>query len=86
MASIIIRNLDEQTKTRLRVRAAHGKRSMEDEARHILRAALAEEAGVRQNLARSIQSRFQALGGVELVIPAREAMRESQAVPSPPGS
>ena len=59
MASIIIRNLDEQTKTRLRVRAAHGKRSMEDEARHILRAALAEEAGVRQNLARSIQSRFQ---------------------------
>ena len=45
MASITIRNLDEQTKARLRVRAAHLKRSMEDEARNILRAALAEEQG-----------------------------------------
>jgi len=43
MASITIRNLDEQTKSRLRVRAAHHKRSMEEEARHILRASLAED-------------------------------------------
>jgi len=33
MASITIRNLDEQTKARLRVRAAHHGHSMEDEAR-----------------------------------------------------
>jgi len=35
MASITIRKLDEQTKARLRVRAAHPKRSMEEEARNI---------------------------------------------------
>jgi plasmid stability protein len=31
--SLTIRKLDEQTKARLRVRAAHHQRSMEDEAR-----------------------------------------------------
>jgi plasmid stability protein len=76
MASIIIRNLDERTKDRLRVRAAHHKRSMEDEARNILRAALAEEASPTRNLADAIRGRFQPLGGVELEIPAREPMRE----------
>ena len=43
MPSITIRNLDEQTKERLRVRAARRKRSMEDEARNILRAAVLED-------------------------------------------
>ena len=42
MASITIRNLDAHTKARLRVRAAHRQRSMEEEARNILRTALAE--------------------------------------------
>ena len=51
MASITIRKLDEQTKTRLRIRAAHHKRSMEDEARNILRAALAQDAPKPRNLA-----------------------------------
>ena len=37
MASITIRNLDAHTKARLRVRAAHRQRSMEEEARNILR-------------------------------------------------
>lgn len=76
MASITIRKLDEQTKTRLRVRAAHHKRSMEDEARNILRAALAEDAATPRNLADAIRRRFQPLGGVELQPPAREPMRE----------
>lgn len=76
MASITIRNLDEQTKSRLRVRAAHRKRSMEDEARHILRAALAEETATPRNLAEAIQRRFRPIGGVELSLPAREPMRE----------
>ena len=75
MASITIRNLDEQTKTRLRVRAAHRKRSMEDEARNILRAALAEELGTPRNLAEAIRRRFQSLGGVDLRLPTREPMR-----------
>ena len=37
MASITIRNLDDDVKTRLRVRAASNGRSMEEEARLILR-------------------------------------------------
>lgn len=76
MASITIRNLDEQTKERLRVRAAHRRRSMEDEARNILRAAVAEESVPPRNLAEAIRRRFQALGGIELRLPARDPMRE----------
>ena len=40
MASITIRNLDDDVKTRLRVRAAEHHRSMEEEARIILRDAV----------------------------------------------
>jgi plasmid stability protein len=76
MASITIRNLDEQTKARLRVRAAHHKRSMEDEARNILRAALSGAEATLGNLAQSIRRRFEPLGGVELQLPVREPMRE----------
>jgi plasmid stability protein len=76
MASITIRNLDEQTKARLRVRAAHGKRSMEEEARHILRTALSRNAKGGTNLAQVIRSRFAPLGGVDLQLPEREAARE----------
>jgi plasmid stability protein len=76
VASITIRNLDEQTKARLRVRAAHRKRSMEDEARNILRTALAGDAAAAPNLAEAIRRRFQPFGGVELEILSREPMRE----------
>ena len=51
MASITIRNLDEQTKAKLRIRAAHNNRSMEEEARNILRVTLAEQASTPLNLA-----------------------------------
>jgi plasmid stability protein len=76
VASITIRNLDDRTKDRLRIRAAHHKRSMEDEARNILRSALAEEAPAQRNLADAIGARFRPLGGVELQLPAREPIRE----------
>ena len=76
MASITIRKLDEQTKARLRVRAAHRKRSMEDEARNILRAALAEGAATPRNLAEAVRRRFRPFGGVELRLPVREPMRQ----------
>ena len=75
MASITIRKLDEQTKARLRVRAAHHQRSMEDEARNILRAALAQEAAPPRTLAEAIRRRFEPLGGVELPLPVRVPMR-----------
>ena len=76
MASITIRNLDAHTKARLRVRAAHRQRSMEEEARTILRAALAEDDATPGDLAAAIGARFRPLGGVELALPAREPMRE----------
>jgi len=76
MASITIRNLDEQTKERLRIRAAQQKRSMEEEARSILRAGLARDATVPRNLAQVIRQRFERFGGAELVLPKREPMRE----------
>ena len=76
MASITIRNLDDETKDRLRVRAAQRRRSMEEEARHILREALARTSTTSSNLAARIAGRFEAVGGVDLDIPPREPMRE----------
>lgn len=76
MASITIRNLDERTKTRLRVRAAQHGRSMEEEARTLLRAGLGDEVVTGNNLADAIRARFSGLGGVELRLPARGPMRE----------
>lgn len=76
MASITIRKLDDQTKDRLRVRAAHRRRSMEDEARNILREALARDSAAPANLAEAISKRFRPLGGADLELPVREAMRE----------
>ncbi len=75
MASITIRNLDENIKARLRVRAAEQGRSMEDEAREILRSALNVKAAPAKNLAAAIRARFAPLGGVDLPIPPREPMR-----------
>ena len=76
MASLTIRNLDDGLKRRLRVRAAERGHSMEEEVRDILRAALNQEAAPPRNLAEAIRARFQPLGGVELELPPREAMRE----------
>ena len=45
MASITIRNLDEDVKTRLRVQAAGNGRSMEEEVRLILRDAVGRKPG-----------------------------------------
>jgi len=65
VASMTIRKLDEKLKARLRVRAAKHGRSMEDEARHILRAALSTPASRPANLLKSIRRRVEALGGIE---------------------
>ena len=65
MASIVIRNLDDSMKERLRVRAARQGRSMEEEARSILRAALATDRSTPRNLAEAVRQRFEPLGGLE---------------------
>ena len=74
MATMTIRNLDDQLKQRLRVRAATHGRSMEDEARDILRTALATQPSA-PSLIEAICARVDPLGGIELDIPAREAIR-----------
>ncbi len=76
MASITIRELDEDLKARLRVRAAHHGRSMEEEVRVILRAALTAREGAKVGLATAIGRRFRSSGGVDLVLPEREPIRE----------
>lgn len=76
MASITVRNLEEGLKRRLRVRAAENGRSMEEEARVILRTALYHHPPAQQNLAAAIRARFAPLGGVELEIPPRSPMRK----------
>jgi antitoxin FitA len=76
MASITIRNLDDSLKSRLRVQAAVHGRSMEDEARDILRSALNQEPVQSGNLATAIRARFAPLGGLDLPEVPREPMRE----------
>lgn len=77
MTGMTIRNLDDQLKKRLRMRAASRGRSMEEEAREILRAALsADPHQNRRNLTDRIRSRIAKVGGVELEIPGREPIRE----------
>jgi plasmid stability protein len=75
MATITIRKLDEKTKTRLRVRAAHHGRSMEEEAREILRSALQSLPVEQENLSEAIRRRFAKFGGIELELPQRDAGR-----------
>ena len=75
MVSLTIRNLDEDLKGRLRVRAAQRGRSMEEEVRHILRAALSRGAPEESDLGQAIQRRFKRLGGVKLAIPKRDRIR-----------
>ena len=75
MASITIRRLEDTTKDRLRIRASHHGRSMEEEAREILKLALTRKGTTERNLAESIRRRFAALGGVELADLPREPMR-----------
>ena len=77
MAAITIRNLDDSLKTKLRMRAASHDRSMEEEARSILRAALQEE---ERGLGTLIHERFLSVGGVEL------APRDRTERPRKPGN
>ena len=78
MASITIRNLDDSIKQQLRVRAAEHGRSMEEEARDILRTAVGKNRATR-NLATAIRSRITLAGPIDLNLPQRDPMREPPA-------
>jgi plasmid stability protein len=76
MASITIRQLEENTKRKLRIRAARHGRSMEQEAREILKSALSQAEEPPKDLGQAIRDIFAPLGGVELQIPPRGPIRD----------
>ena len=76
MASITIRKLPENTKRRLRIRAARNGRSMEQEARELLEAGLAQADAEPKDMGEAIRRIFAPLGGVDLKIPPRGPIRD----------
>jgi antitoxin FitA len=76
MASITIRDFDATLIARLSVRAAAHGRSIEEEAREILRDSLPAEVPLNQiDLATSIRRHLAPIGGVNLVLPPRAVGR-----------
>lgn len=75
MATITIRNLNNETKSKLRQLAAQHGHSMEEEVRRILSRAVnqAEQKG----LGTQISQQFEAIGGVELEITPRSTSRQA---------
>ena len=76
MGSILIRKLDEETKSKLRLRAARNGHSMEQEARDILQHSLASESFSSLHLVDAIRRRMEPLGGVELPVIPRDPVPE----------
>lgn len=62
MAQLVVRHLDEDVKARLQRRAKRHGRSMEDEARHILRNAVNDERRTVRTLGTRIAARFKTVG------------------------
>ena len=78
MASITIRNLEDEVKRRLRIQAATKGHSMEEEARRILRVALgtqvdAPDADTSPNVNFSV---VESLGDSDLDLPLSEPVRD----------
>jgi antitoxin FitA len=76
VATLTIRQLDEELKRELRIRAARRGRSMEEEARQILRAALVRTESDEEDLYTFIRRFIDPIGGVDLELPPREPPRE----------
>jgi len=85
MATMTIRNLDDDLKTLLRLRAARHGRSMEEEARNILRTALADrvEDDSGALLYAAFWARVEPLGGVQLELPPRAPQSEPPDISTP---
>lgn len=74
MAALTIRNLDEATKAALRIRAAQHGVSMEEEARRILKNALARPAAPSR-LGQRLRNRFVGVASEAFALPSRQAPR-----------
>ncbi len=76
MATVVIRNIDDTLHARLKARAAAAGRSMEEEARIVLRDSLdADPALPDQTLWSAMRAIFEPLGGVELEIERQPGQR-----------
>lgn len=71
MASLTIRDLDDDVKTKLKIQAAEHGRSMESEVRFILAAAVSPRRPVT-GLGTFIRQSFDEIGGVDLDVPIRD--------------
>ena len=78
MASLTVRNLDESTKRKLKLRAAQHGRSMEQEVREILESAVTRTPKKQGSVAQRIREIFEPLGGVELEPYPREPVRDPE--------
>ena len=83
MTSITVRNIEDDLKRRLRIRAAEHGHSMEEEARRILREALGEDEAPSENaapekdLGTAIHELFAPIGGVDgIEFTPRTSMRD----------
>ena len=73
MAAVSVRDLDDNVREQLRLRAARHGRSMEAEIRAILTEAVAGD-NRDPSLAHALLARFGELGGVELEMPRRHEL------------
>lgn len=80
MATLTIRELDDDLRAQLRVRAARHGRSMEAEVRAILREALAKPGSER--LGSRVHQRFAAVGGIDVDQPSRSEGPRAQKLSS----
>lgn len=74
MASLTVRNIEEETKQKLRLRAARHGKSLEEEVRMILRSAatdLSEPTARHTNLYDAIRELVEPYGGFEIDLPER---------------
>ena len=89
MSAITVRQLPDEVKQRLRVRAAENGRSMEAEVREILVDAVAEEEpSVDLTRVEALIALGEEFGGIHLEIPPRDerSRRPGTSAPGSPGS
>jgi plasmid stability protein len=79
MPSVLIRNVDDALHMRLKASAAAHRRSLEEEARELLRAAVArQEAPPRENLVSLARRLFGREHGIDLELPPRGSVSERE--------
>ncbi|WP_107671022.1 plasmid stability protein [Cyanothece sp. BG0011] len=76
MNKLILDNLDENLQVSLEKQAKENGRSLEEEAKEILRGVLLENPSHPRNLALAIKRRFAELGDFEIPTTSRDSMRE----------